>query len=218
MKKAVAAEKVQQAKALQEAYDAERQAEIARADREKATQKANVVVKAEIEKEKAIIDAEAEAETFRRKAKGEADAIFAKMEAEGRGIFEILSKQAEGYKQLVNAAGGDTKNAVTYLIAEKLPELVKTQVEAIKNIKIDKITVWDGNNAKGDKTTTANFVSGLMNSVPPLNDLFNMAGMKLPDYLGKEKQEMLDTSHEEVDKDINDIKKEDKTEKHTNRK
>jgi flotillin len=57
-----------------------------------------------------------------------------------------------------------------------------------------------------------------MNSVPPLNDLFNMAGMKLPDYLGKEKQEMLDTSHEEVDKDINDIKKEDKTEKHTNRK
>ncbi|NLE64183.1 MAG: flotillin family protein [Bacteroidales bacterium] len=218
MKKAVAAEKVQQAKALQEAYDAERQAEIARADREKATQKANVVVKAEIEKEKAIIDAEAEAETFRRKAKGEADAIFAKMEAEGRGIFEILSKQAEGYKQLVNAAGGDTKNAVTYLIAEKLPELVKTQVEAIKNIKIDKITVWDGNNAKGDKTTTANFVSGLMNSVPPLNDLFNMAGMKLPDYLGKEKQEMLDTSHEEVDKDINDIKKEDKTEKHTNKK
>ena len=52
------------------------------------------------------------------------------MEAEGKGIYEILSKQAEGYKQLVQAAGGDTKNAVTYLIAEKLPELVKTQDEA----------------------------------------------------------------------------------------
>jgi flotillin len=188
MRKAVAAEKVQQAKALQEAYEAERQAELTRADREKATQKANVVVKAEIDKEKAIIDAEAEAETYRRRAKGEADAIFAKMEAEGKGMYEILSKQAEGYKQLVQAAGGDTKNAVTYLIAEKLPELVKTQVEAIKNLKIDKITVWDGNNGKGDKTTTANFVSGLMSAVPPMNDLFNMAGMKLPDYLGKEKQ------------------------------
>jgi flotillin len=186
MKKAVAAEKVQQAKALKEAYEAEKQAEMARAEREKATQKANIVVTAEIEKEKAIIDAEAEAETYRRKARGEADAIFAKMEAEGKGIYEILSKQAEGYKQLVQAAGGDTKNAVTYLIAEKLPELVKTQVEAIRNLKIDKIMVWDGNNAKGEKTTTANFVSGLMNSVPPLNDLFNMAGMKLPDYLGKE--------------------------------
>ncbi len=216
MKKAVAAEKVQQAKALQEAYDAERQAELARFDREKATQKANIVVKAEIEKEKAIIDAEAEAETFRRKAKGEADAIFAKMEAEGKGMYEILSKQANGYKQLVQAAGGDTKNAVTYLIAEKLPELVKTQVEAISNLKIDKIVVWDGNNGKGDKTTTANFVSGLMNSVPPLNDLFNMAGMNLPDYLGKVKPTE-DIPSEEVvtekEEKINDKKADKKQDK-----
>ncbi|MFV0341190.1 MAG: flotillin family protein, partial [Parachlamydiaceae bacterium] len=29
----------------------------------------------------------------------------------------------------------------------------------------------------------ANFVSGLMQSVPPLNDLFNMAGMNLPSFL-----------------------------------
>ncbi len=199
MKKAVAAEKVQQAKALQEAYEAERQAEMSRADREKATQTANIVVKAEIEKEKAIIDAEAEAEMFRRRARGEADAIFAKMEAEGKGMYEILSKQADGYRQLVQAAGGDTRNAVTYLIAEKLPELVRTQVEAIKNLKIDKIMVWDGNNAKGEKTTTANFVSGLMGSVPPLNDLFNMAGMKLPDYLGKEPEEKI-IEAEEVEK------------------
>jgi len=69
-----------------------------------------------------------------------------------------------------------------------LPELVKTQVEAIKNIKIDKITVWDGQNSKDGKTATANFVSGLMQSVPPLNELFNMAGMQLPSYLGKEQQ------------------------------
>ena len=34
------------------------------------------------------------------------------------------------------------------LLIEKLPELVKTQVEAIKNIKIDKITVWDSGNDK----------------------------------------------------------------------
>ncbi|MDR1983659.1 MAG: flotillin family protein [Prevotellaceae bacterium] len=194
MKKAVAAEKVQQAKAMEEAYIAERLAELSRAEREKATQQANIIVSAEIDKEKAIIDAEADAETFRRKAKGEADAIFVKMEAEGKGIYEILSKQAEGYKQLVISAGGDSRNAVTYLIAEKLPELIKTQVEAIKNIKIDKITVWDGN-AKGEKTATANFISGLMNAVPPLNDLFKMAGMELPNYLGKETA--ITTSEEE---------------------
>jgi len=76
------------------------------------------------------------------------------------------------------------------LLIEKLPELVKTQVEAIKNIKIDKITVWDGNNGKDGSTSTANFLSGLMKSVPPLNDLFNQAGMDLPKYLGKEKNDV----------------------------
>ena len=32
-------------------------------------------------------------------------------------------------------------------------------------------------------TSTSNFVSGMMKSVPPLNDLFNMAGLNLPSYL-----------------------------------
>lgn len=185
---AVAAEKVQAAKALQEAYQSERDAELARAEREKATQQANIVVPAQIDKEKLIIEAEAEAEKIRRMAKGEADAIFAKMDAQARGTLEILSKQADGFNELVKAAAGDPQKAVLMLIADKLPELVKTQVEAVKGIKIDKVTVWDGNGeGKNGKTSTANFISGLMGSVPPLQDLFNMAGMNLPDYLkGKE--------------------------------
>lgn len=182
-RKATAAEKVQAAKALEEAYLAEKEAEIARAEREKATQAANIVVPAQIDKEKAIIDAEAEAERLRRLAKGEADAIFAKMDAEARGMYEVLTKQAEGYARIVEAAAGDPDKAVMMLITDKLPELVKTQVEAVKNIKIDKITVWDGNNAGNGNTSTANFISGMMKSVPPLNDLFNMAGLNLPTYL-----------------------------------
>lgn len=182
-KKAVATENVQGAKALEESYLAERLAEEARAQREKATQQANIIIPAEIEKERVIINAEAEAEDLRRRAKGEADAIFAKMDAEARGTYEILSKQAEGYRQIVSAAGGDSSNAVTFLIADKLPELVRTQVEAVKNIKIDKVTVWEGGNNKNGATSTSNFISGMMKSVPPLNDLFNMAGMELPTYL-----------------------------------
>jgi len=184
---AVAAEKVQAAKALEEAYQSERDAELARAEREKATQQANVVVAAQIDKEKAIIEAEAEAEQIRRKAKGEADAIYAKMDAQARGVFEILTKQAQGFNQLVSAAEGDAQKAVLMMISDRLPELVKTQVEAVKGIKIDKVTVWDGNGSKDGKTSTANFISGLMGSVPPLQDLFNMAGMSLPEYMkGKE--------------------------------
>ena len=185
---AIAAEKVQAAKALEEAYKSEREAELARAEREKATQHANIVVPAQIEKEKAIIEAEAEAEKVRRMAKGEADAIYAKMDAQARGILEILTKQAEGFNQLVNAAAGDPQKAVLMLIADKLPELVKTQVEAVKGIKIDKVTVWDGNSQADGKTATSGFISGMMKSVPPLEELFNMAGMSLPAYLkGQEK-------------------------------
>ena len=187
---AVAAEKVQAAKALEEAYKSERDAELARAEREKATQQANVVVAAQIEKEKAIIEAEAEAEKIRRKAKGEADAIFAKMDAQARGTLEVLAKQAEGFGQLVQAAGGDAQQAITMLITDKLPELVRTQVEAVKGINIDKVTVWDGGKSENGKTATANFVSGMMQSIPPLEDLFKMAGLSLPSYLkGTEKQD-----------------------------
>ena len=189
---AVAAEKVQAAKALEEAYKSERDAELARAEREKATQQANVVVAAQIEKEKAIIDAEAEAEKIRRMAQGEADAIFAKMDAQARGTLEILSKQAAGFGQLVAAAGGDAQQAITMLITDKLPELVATQVEAVKGINIDKVTVWDTGNGTDGKTATSNFIAGLMKSVPPLEDLFKLAGMELPSYLkgkGPEKQD-----------------------------
>ncbi len=185
MRIAISAEKVQQAKALEEAYLAEQKAELARSERERSTQIANVVVPAEIAKQRAIIEAQADAERIRENAKGEADAIFAKMEAEANGLFEILTKQAKGYEQVVKAAGGDPTKAFQLLLIEKLPELVKTQVEAVKNIKIDKITVWDSGNGNGENGngSTANFVSGMMKTVPPLNDLFNMAGLNLPTYL-----------------------------------
>lgn len=189
---AITAEKVQQAKALEEAYVAEQKAELARSERERSTQIANIVIPAEIAKQRAIIEAQAEAERIRENAKGEADAIYAKMEAEAKGLFEILTKQAEGYRDVVAAAGGDPTKAFQLLLIEKLPELVKTQVEAVKNIKIDKITVWDSGNgaAENGNSSTANFVSGMMKTVPPLNDLFNMAGLNLPTYLkGEEAQE-----------------------------
>jgi flotillin len=189
-RKAIAAEKVAQAQALEEAYAAEQKAEDARADRDRASQNANVIVAQEIEKRRLVIAAEAEAEQKRVNAKGEADAIYAKMEAEAKGLYEILTKQADGYDRMIKAAGGDATKAYTLLLLEKLPELVKTQVEAIKGINIDKVTVWDGGagNANG-QTSTANFLAGLMKSVPPLNDLFDQAGMALPEYLAKKKDE-----------------------------
>jgi len=185
---AQAAERVQEALAQKEAYTAEKEAEEARADRERSTQTANILVAQEIEKKRKIIEAEAEAEKARVNAKGEADAIFAKMEAEAKGLYEVLTKQAAGYDKMVQAAGGDANKAYMLLLLEKLPELVKTQVEAVKGINIDHVTVWDGGTNADGKGSTANFVSGLMKSVPPLNELFDMAGLSLPEYLAKKKE------------------------------
>ena len=191
LKLATASEKIQAAKALEEAYLAEQVAEEARGKKEMATRQADAIVQAEIAKQKLVIEANAEAEQIRALAQGEADAIFLKKEAEAKGMFEVLSKQAQGFEKIVQATGGNSKDAVLMLIADKLEVLVEKQVEAIKNIKIDKVTVWEGGNKEGEGNSTSKFVSGLYKSVPPLNDLFNMAGMDLPQYLGSAQGEEL---------------------------
>lgn len=184
-RRAIAAEKIASAKALEEAYAAEQQAEQARAAREFATKQADIITAAKVEKERKELEAEAEAEQRRRRAKGEADAIFATMEAQARGVQEILAKQAEGYKKVVAAAGGDTGAAIQMLLVDKLEDLTKIQVEAIKNLQIDKITVWDSMGGKNGGSTTADFLSGIMKAVPPLADTLKMAGVEMPAYLGK---------------------------------
>ena len=173
LKLAVTAEKVQAARALEESYVAEKQAEVSRAARERATKEADVIVAADIEKQKLEIEAEAVAEQIRRKAKGEADAIFAKMDAEARGMREKLTKQALGMRELVKSAG-TSEEAVRLLIADKLEEIVAEQVKAISGVKIDKVTVWDGGQNADGKTSTANFLSGLLKSLPPLEEVYNM--------------------------------------------
>ena len=185
MRIATAAEAVQAAKAKEEAYIAQKMAEETRAQLETATQQADVIVKANIAKEQAVIEAEAQAEVARRTAKGEADALYAKMEAQALGAQEILMKQANGMRELVTAAGGDADSAIRLILANNMEELMRIQVEAIKNIKIDKVTVWDGGSGKDGKTATADFISGMMKSVPPMADMFNQAGMELPKFLGE---------------------------------
>lgn len=188
MRLAVAAENVQAAKAKEESYAAEQAAETSRAAREKATKEADIIVATEIEKRKVEIEADAQAENVRRKAKGEADAIYARMEAEARGIYETLSKQAEGMRLMVEAAGS-ADEAVRLMLTDKMEQLVATQVEAIKNLKIDKITVWD-NGGNGDgKTSTANFLSGMLKSLPPLEEMYNMAGLKMPQIVAPQPAE-----------------------------
>jgi len=163
--------------------NAEAEIQKAKAFAETRRLEAEQVVPKEIEKRKIEIDAEAEAEKNRREARGEADAIISIKSAEAEGIKKVLDAKAEGYNRLVASCGANAKDAATMLIVEKLEEIVKLQTEAIRNIKIDKITVWDsGNGEKG--SSTANFMSNMVKALPALHDVAGMAGVELPDYLG----------------------------------
>jgi len=183
---AIAAEKVKAAQALEEAYKAEELSERQRAAREQATQYANVVVPAEIKKQEIETLAEAEAERVRRTKKGEADGLRAVMEAQGAGVEAVLSHKASGFDRLVEAAKGLPELAALLMVTEQLPKLVEEQVKAISNLKIDKVTVWEGGrDGKGGKTATADFLSGLVGSLPPLHELTRNVGIELPEYLGR---------------------------------
>lgn len=175
-RRAEAARKVAQAKAQEEAYIAQEAAEKARAAKEKAEKEAEQVVQADIEKQKAVIAAQAEAERRREIARGEADAALARYQAEARGVEEVLTKQAEGFERLVSAAGGDPQAAINYLMLDKLEALTRIQTEAIKDIEIDKVVVYDNGNGQG----VGNFVQGLYGMVPQLNDFLSQSGMQLP--------------------------------------
>ncbi|MCH2024801.1 MAG: flotillin family protein [Verrucomicrobiales bacterium] len=182
---ASAAEKVKQAQALEEAYASERTAEEVRAQREKATQHANVVVPAEIEKAKIETLAEADAEKIRRLKKGEADGIQSLMEAEAKGTLAALQAKAQGFGEIVQSSGGEADDATLLLVTEQLPQLIEEQVKAISNLKIDSVTVWDSGKGEGGKNDTANFMSGLVGALPPLHALTKNVGIELPEFLGK---------------------------------
>ena len=183
---------VVQAEATQRAEVADREAEVAiqqaqaKAEKERLT--AAEVVREQIDRQKIEIAAGAEAEKTRQEAQGVADAILSKYEAEAKGVRQVLDSKAEGYQSLVKGCGGDARAGATFLMTEKIEEIVTLQTEAIKNIKIDKVTVWDSGNGESG-SSTSNFMSNMIKSLPPLHEVAGMAGVELPDYLGNIKGE-----------------------------
>jgi flotillin len=179
---------MKQAEALRKGEVARREAEVeiqkAQYKAEQERLNAEEVVRQEIEKRKMEIAAEAKAEKTRREAKGDADAILLKYEAEAKGVKQVLDSKASGYLELIRSCNGDARAAATLLFVEKIEQIVSMQVEAVKNLKIDKITVWDSGNGDKGGSSTANFLSGMIKSLPPLQDVAQMAGLELPKYLG----------------------------------
>jgi flotillin len=163
--------------------NAEAEIQSAKALAENKRLKTDEIVPQEIHKQRIEIEAEANANRVRKEAQGEADALLYVKEAEAEGTRKVLAAKSQGYESLVRACG-NSKDAGTMLLIEKLDKLVKMQTEAISKLKIDKITVWDSGSNGEKGGTTANFVSSLVKSLPALHDIAGMAGMELPSYLG----------------------------------
>ena len=127
----------------------------------------------------------AEADGLRFKLTAEADGTRLKLLAEAEGVEQVLTKKAKGFTDIIASAGDDKQMATMLLMIEQLPKLVEEQAKAISNLKIDKITVWDSGKGKDGKGSTADFLSGMVGSLPPLHEITKNAGIELPEFLGK---------------------------------
>lgn len=173
--------------------NAQRDVLLAQKEQEEAKLKKEELARQEVEKLKVQVQADAEAERQRRIALGEADAIKAKYFAEAEGIKAVLEAKAKGYEDLVKISNNRPEIATSFLMIEKIEKIVEKQVDAIKNIKFDKITVWDGGTGSSNGSTTANFMKDLIKALPAMHDLAGQAGIELPQILGK-----VDSGVEEV--------------------
>ena len=165
--------------------NAQRDVLLAQKEQEEAKLKKEELARQEVEKLKIQVQADAEAERQRRIALGEADAIKAKYFAEAEGIKAVLEAKAKGYEDLVKISNNRPEIATSFLMIEKIENIVEKQVDAIKNIKFDKITVWDGGSGSANGSTTANFMKDLIKALPAMHDLAGQAGIELPQILGK---------------------------------
>jgi flotillin len=160
---------------------AQKKAEDARATRETSRLNAEVVVPADAEKKRVVIAAEAQKEQSIRVAEGQAQAIIAKMSAEGQGTKAVLDGKAQGYRNLVQAAG-DPQVAAALLIIEKLTEIAHVQAQAIQDLPIEKIVVWDGGGETGGMSGLGKKIMG---ALPPMHELARQVGLDLPEFLGR---------------------------------
>lgn len=214
-----AAQKVAEARALQESYKAQQEAELARAAREKAQQQADQIVKAEIDKERIRIDAEAkaaqtkilqegqaaayviqkdaEAEGIRRVAEGEATGIRVKLGAEASGIQAKLTAEAEGTRALLDAKAQGFEKLLK--VADDTSGA--TQLLIAENIvRIAEVQAGAIKGMQFEKVVVmggngagaagpGQFVQDLYKGVLPLNEIAKSVGLNLPAFLGQAQAE-----------------------------
>lgn len=214
-----AAQKVADARALQEGYKAQQEAEIARAAREKAQQQADQIVKAEIDKERMRIDAEAKAAQTKIIQEGQSAAYLIQKDAEAEGVKRVAEGQAAGIRATLNAeasgiqakltAEAEGTRAVLDAKSQGFEKLLKvvgdtagaTQMLIAENIvRLAQVQAGAINGLKFDKVVVmgggaggsagpGQFVQDLYKGVLPINEVAKSVGLDLPAFLGQSQGE-----------------------------
>lgn len=153
--------RVRKAQLDQEAMSAERTALVRAEEAEVQAQKSLETRRVEREQERLRADVIAPAEAERNAAQALAEAEAAPILERGRANVRVLEML---YAQL--QAGGDQAFAV--FIAEKLPELLRISVEAVKDIDIDRLVVLDGGEGGGVTNVANQRVRGAMGTIEGL--------------------------------------------------
>ena len=136
---------------------------------------------ANAERERVLIAADASKQQAVRVAEGQAEATLVQMNAEARGVQAILDGKAQGYANLVKACAS-AEQAASLLLVEKLLDVARVQAQAIQDLPIEKVFVWDGGGQQGG---LANLGQRLMGTLPPMHELAKQVGIDLPAFLGK---------------------------------
>ena len=212
---ALVAEKEQAAQAEAAGYIANREAEMKRAELERATQTANEIVKAEIQKRKQEIAAEAVASVMVKEQQGKADALVIEKEAEGLAATKLakgeadallLKKKAEGEGlELVGRGNAAAIQAALEAKATGFRQIVAAAGDAraasglLVTEQLPTIVETQASairNLSFDKVvvmgggdsksgSVGGFVQNLVTGTLPLHELAQSVGVQLPDYLGK---------------------------------
>ncbi len=220
---ALVAEKEQAAQAEAAGYIANREAEMKRAELERATQTANEIVKAEIQKRKQEIAAEAVASVMVKEQQGKADALVIEKEAEGLAATKLakgeadallLKKKAEGEGlELVGRGNAAAIQAALEAKATGFQRIVAAAGDAraasglLVTEQLPTIVETQASairNLSFDKVvvmgggdsksgSVGGFVQNLVTGTLPLHELAQSVGVQLPDYLGKSAESASET-------------------------
>ncbi len=212
---AVVAEKEQAAKAEEAGYIANREAEMKRAELERATQTANELVAAEIQKRKKEIAAEAVAAVLVKEQEGKAQALVIANRAEGDAALELakgeaeallLKKKAEGEGlELVGRGQAAAIQAALEAKATGFRQIIAAAGDArsasglLVTEQLPQIVETQASAVRGlsfdkvvvmgggnDKSgSVGGFVQNLVTGTLPLHELAGSLGVELPSYLGK---------------------------------